>query len=416
MKKFHIKWCLSALITTSLCACVSLDTERPDTMYRQAIMHNLQKDNQYNFSANVTLNWEDKTAVSEPSTPLELENDVDATEAVAVSEADATWEEMADLVVLGAARYPVVNTFLKHSHVNMDGAVDLPKGKVELVPSLNVATGNYGMWAKLPMLVDAKNERILVDAQGYAGWLQTKVDGNPELNAQIQKLEQGALLEIKQPEESSERYPVKTAVKALPKALEAYLDAMDAKHFALVNVDDYGRSLHARYQVQLQYNYLDSLNWTEALLKGYQAEFARLRKEAPEANVSDKAYEQIESMVLLGSMLLSQNGATPKCETNEQGEEVCVQDEAAQKALAKASKAMPVLQHSLYLNASGRILGAQDRLVLQSRQTPKALVYTSKLKLFNHGRPQFTLDSAPRETVSVWRLAKHLKSDAVSED
>ena len=51
---------LSCIAVAVLSACTTMDTNRPDQMYRNAVMNNIQKDNQYNFSGEATIKLQDK--------------------------------------------------------------------------------------------------------------------------------------------------------------------------------------------------------------------------------------------------------------------------------------------------------------------------------------------------------------------
>ena len=54
---------LSCIAAAVLSACTTMDTNRPDQMYRQAVMNNLQKDNRYNFSGEATVKLQDKASL-----------------------------------------------------------------------------------------------------------------------------------------------------------------------------------------------------------------------------------------------------------------------------------------------------------------------------------------------------------------
>ena len=54
---------LSCVAAAVLSACTTMDTKHPDQMYRQAVMNNIQKDNQYNFSGEATFKLQDKTTL-----------------------------------------------------------------------------------------------------------------------------------------------------------------------------------------------------------------------------------------------------------------------------------------------------------------------------------------------------------------
>ena len=457
---------LSCVAAAVLSACTTMDTKHPDQMYRQAVMNNIQKDNQYNFSGEATFKLQDKTTldaatlamgnVTEPataaaSTPVATSENagetVDAA-AAAVKEAAAAvatdddeeeshhkrpdWNELYDEMLTEADRYPLVQSFLKNSNIRVEGAVDLPQGKVEMISSLNMATKNYGMWGRLPVQVDAKRESILVDTQGYAGMMESSFFGSNGKIDSIKRLEQGALLEIKQPEDMKQRYPVKSLIRAMPKGLEAYLNAMEAEKFSLQPMDDYGRELRAAYRVQVSYDAIDSIKWSKALLQGYNQEFLRLQREEPEAGISEKSYYDVKSVLLLGAMMLG--GDSNECKKEETADAavdaIVVTDTSSsdtattgefQKELACSSAdafeemkkemgQMPKVHEDLYLSRSGRVLGIQDRMVMLGKKSPQALVYVSRLKMHDYGQPKFTLNAATQPTVSLWQLIKEAQA------
>ncbi|UOO89376.1 hypothetical protein LVJ82_18340 [Vitreoscilla massiliensis] len=452
-----------------------MDTNRPDQMYRQAVMNNLQKDNRYNFSGEATIKMQDKASLdaatlalgqtataadaasaakSAASTEVDSAATADAAAAVDAAAAEIAaaasadedievshhkedWNEVFDTMLTEADRYPLVQSFLKNSNVRIEGAVDLPQGKVEMIPSLNMATSNYGMWGRLPIQVDAKRESILLDTQGYAGWMEAAILGSSkekQLDG-IKRLENGALLEIKQPEDMKERYPVKSLLRAFPKGLEAYLGAMEAEKFSLQPMDEYGRELHAAYRVQVSYDAIDSLKWSKALLQGYNQEFLRLQREEPEAGISEKAYNDAKSVLLLGAMLLGGDSneckkdgdaqaavdaaaaATAETESSEVGglsaamkSELACSGNDALDELKKEMGQMPKVHEDLYLSRSGRVLGIQDRMVMTGKKNPKALVYVSRVKMHGYGNPKFTLNPNTQPTVSIWQLIKEAKA------
>ncbi len=450
---------LSCIAVAVLSACTTMDTKRPDQMYRNAVMNNIQKDNQYNFSGEATIKLQDKKTLDADTLALTQTAAVAASEPVAASDAEAvdaaaaaakeaaaaidadsdaddeishhhersTWNEMYDEVLTEAGRYPLVQSFLKNSNVRIEGAVDIPQGKVEMIPSMNMATSNYGMWGRLPVQVDAKRESILVDTQGYAGWMQASLLGRDKELAGIKRLEEGALLEIKQPEDMKERYPVRSLLRAMPKGLEAYLNAMEAEKFSLQPMDDYGRQLRAAYRVQVSYDAIDSIKWSKALLQGYNQEFLRLQREEPEAGISEKSYNEVKSVLLLGAMMLG--GDSNECkkeETSDAAIDAAAADASSsdsvgssefQKELACSSAdafeemkkemgEMPKVHEDLYLSRTGRVLGIQDRMVMVGKKSPQAFVYVSRVKMHDYGNPKFTLNPGKQETVSLWQLVK----------
>ncbi len=450
---------LSCIAVAVLSACTTMDTKRPDQMYRNAVMNNIQKDNQYNFSGEATIKLQDKKTLDADTLALTQTAAVAASEPVAASDAEAvdaaaaaakeaaaaidadsdaddeishhhersTWNEMYDEVLTEAGRYPLVQSFLKNSNVRIEGAVDIPQGKVEVIPSMNMATSNYGMWGRLPVQVDAKRESILVDTQGYAGWMQASLLGSDKELAGIKRLEEGALLEIKQPEDMKERYPVRSLLRAMPKGLEAYLNAMETEKFSLQPMDDYGRQLRAAYRVQVSYDAIDSIKWSKALLQGYNQEFLRLQREEPEAGISEKSYNEVKSVLLLGAMMLG--GDSNECkkeETSDAAIDAAAADASSsdsagssefQKELACSSAdafeemkkemgEMPKVHEDLYLSRTGRVLGIQDRMVMVGKKSPQAFVYVSRVKMHDYGNPKFTLNPGKQETVSLWQLVK----------
>ena len=444
---------LSCIAVAVLSACTTMDTKRPDQMYRNAVMNNIQKDNQYNFSGEATIKLQDKKTLDADTLALTQTAAVAASEPVAASDAEAvdaaaaaakeaaaaidadsdaddeishhhersTWNEMYDEVLTEAGRYPLVQSFLKNSNVRIEGAVDIPQGKVEMIPSMNMATSNYGMWGRLPVQVDAKRESILVDTQGYAGWMQASLFGSDKKLDGIKRLEEGALLEIKQPEDMKERYPVRSLLRAMPKGLEAYLNAMEAEKFSLQPMDEYGRELRAAYRVQVSYDAIDSIKWSKALLQGYNQEFLRLQREEPEAGISEKSYNEVKSVLLLGAMMLG--GDSNECkkeETSDAAIDAAAADASSsefQKELACSSAdafeemkkemgEMPKVHEDLYLSRTGRVLGIQDRMVMVGKKSPQAFVYVSRVKMHDYGNPKFTLNPGKQETVSLWQLVK----------
>ena len=453
---------LSCIAVAVLSACTTMDTKRPDQMYRNAVMNNIQKDNQYNFSGEATIKLQDKKTLDADTLALTQTAAVAASEPVAASDAEAvdaaaaaakeaaaaldadsdaddeishhrertSWNEMYDEVLTEAGRYPLVQSFLKNSNVRIEGAVDIPQGKVEMIPSMNMATSNYGMWGRLPVQVDAKRESILVDTQGYAGWMQASLLGSDKELAGIKRLEEGALLEIKQPEDMKERYPVRSLLRAMPKGLEAYLNAMEAEKFSLQPMDDYGRQLRAAYRVQVSYDAIDSIKWSKALLQGYNQEFLRLQREEPEAGISEKSYNEVKSVLLLGAMMLG--GDSNECkkeETSDAAIDAAAADASSsdsagssefQKELACSSAdafeemkkemgEMPKVHEDLYLSRTGRVLGIQDRMVMVGKKSPQAFVYVSRVKMHDYGNPKFTLNPGNQETVSLWQLVKEVQ-------
>ncbi|AUZ05138.2 MULTISPECIES: hypothetical protein [Vitreoscilla] len=411
-----------AAMALALSACTTLDTAHPDKMYRQAIMHNMQKDNQYNFNGEATLSWQHNEAASAASAPVAASDNTQAEALfgemaadgvkIVLDEHDVTdndginsdeWlSELSQLMVESAEKYPVISSLMQHSAVKVDGAMDLPNGVVEIIPALKLGTANYGAWAQLPIYIDGKNERVLMDVQGYAGLLQTSIlgdSGSATSSQLVRRLEEGALLELHAGKEH-QRYPLKTVVRALPKGLEQSLQAMDAKLFTLEPMDAYGRSLNAAHRVQVDYGVQDSMKWSAAFLKGYQEEFLHLQKTAPEAGVSEEAYEEVQGLLLLGAMVWGATDTTSEtCQESEEMQQAC---EQAQQQLQQQLAGLPRLQHNLYLNRSGRILGMQDVMVLKSDTAKKNLVYTSQIKLSNFGRPQMQMLIKNRPTVSVW--------------
>ena len=197
-------------------------------------------------------------------------------------------------------------------------------------------------------------------------------------------------------------------------------------------MDDYGRELRAAYRVQVSYDAIDSIKWSKALLQGYNQEFLRLQREEPEAGISEKSYNDVKSVLLLGAMMLG--GDSNECKKEETADAaadaIVVTDTSSsdttttgefQKELACSSAdafeemkkemgQMPKVHEDLYLSRSGRVLGIQDRMVMLGKKSPQALVYVSRLKMHDYGQPKFTLNAATQPTVSLWQLIKEAQA------
>ena len=167
-------------------------------------------------------------------------------------------------------------------------------------------------------------------------------------------------------------------------------------------------------------------------MQGYNQEFLRLQREEPEAGISEKSYNDVKSVLLLGAMMLG--GDSNECKKEETADAaadaIVVTDTSSsdttttgefQKELACSSAdafeemkkemgQMPKVHEDLYLSRSGRVLGIQDRMVMLGKKSPQALVYVSRLKMHDYGQPKFTLNAATQPTVSLWQLIKEAQA------
>ena len=163
------------------------------------------------------------------------------------------------------------------------------------------------------------------------------------------------------------------------------------------------------------------------MLQGYNQEFLRLQREEPEAGISEKSYNEVKSVLLLGAMMLG--GDSNECkkeETSDAAIDAAAADASSsdsagssefQKELACSSAdafeemkkemgEMPKVHEDLYLSRTGRVLGIQDRMVMMGKKSPQAFVYVSRVKMHDYGNPKFTLNPGKQETVSLWQLVK----------
>lgn len=352
--------------TLLLGACAApIANKSPDELYRYAMKRQLTHDNQYNFVGSTKIEWQD--------------NDEQAT-------GTKMW----------------VQHFVKYVSSPVAGAIDLPRGRLELIPELRYETRQSAAFVRMPMLLDVSQKSIVVDPAAFSDFLDhferkkvERINGQSEGKEPIKpRLINGKLVRFTLPK-ALNHFPFKEMFMTLPDAIEKGYMALDKNAFQRLELDDLARQLGAKHRIHLRTNVKQSEQMTRAMLTAWRD---ALQNQAQQ----DEGVKKV--VALLNDVL------EPPAESKRAIKETDADLEKKQ-----------ILEDmhwdsEIYLDGRGRLLAMNIiytfpkvlmDLIDESNKTP-AIQIKSHMRFKYNKNPVFTLQSTPENTVDLIELAPEL--------
>ena len=260
----------------------------PDKLVRDGLQKMWTQDNKFNFSGTAKLEF-DSSSDSVKENKNSVTQSEQASQTVAGSDVNTSTEVRTN--PYSSKPYQDLLKYISSSFtINFTGAVDFSKGKAEIVPEYRYEAKNALSTFKFPIQVDVNKLRIYIDASAITNFTDTMM-----MSTYPSKVVGDRYILLAAPKDRVQRLPIGDLIKDLPKAMDDGFASIDPKSFAKVNIDDYGKKVNAKYQVQLNTTMKGSTKTTVAMLESLSK---ALQQQGQEAAVKKGQYQQQDYLVL----------------------------------------------------------------------------------------------------------------------
>lgn len=260
----------------------------PDKLVRDGLQKMWTQDNKFNFSGTAKLEF-DSSSDSVKENKNSVAQSEQASQTVAGSDVNTSTEVRTN--PYSSKSYQDLLKYISSSFtINFTGAVDFSKGKAEIVPEYRYEAKNALSTFKFPIQFDVNKLRIYIDASAITNFTDTMM-----MSTYPSKVVGDRYILLAAPKDRVQRLPIGDLIKDLPKAMDDGFASIDPKSFAKVNIDDYGKKVNAKYQVELNTTMKGSTKTTVAMLESLSK---ALQQQGQEAAVKKGQYQQQDYLVL----------------------------------------------------------------------------------------------------------------------
>ena len=413
---------LLAVATSALAlgACSSIGNKSADEMVRYAVQHNLTRDNQYNFEGKMFVQ---EVEMPEPQADLvavaaadEAEDTAEAAGAAAAAAAEAAKYTDDDVIAAAAvaaeaaedpelveaeawaspltleteAEYAQwMRHWMRSISVPYTGAVDLPAGKIEMIPELRYDTRNAMASMKFPVQININDLSLLADPAAVAPFVDMFASGSS-----MQPLGD-KLVRVGLPEEWRKHIPMQSILAAIPKAIDDGYAALDKQAYQKLDMDEDGRKVGARYRVGLNTTLQQSNQLTAAMMESLRSQLAETAKNNPQAGISAEDYEYTIEAIAWFAKLYANPGS--------------LGGDTEMEQILGAMKT----HTDFYLDGRGRIVAMRQNMTFPPllsvlMGSEKNYQVISWWRLNYTGKPTFTLQSTPQNTQDLTQIFPYL--------
>ncbi len=413
---------LLAVATSALAlgACSSIGNKSADEMVRYAVQHNLTRDNQYNFEGKMFVQ---EVEMPEPQADLvavaaadEAEDTAEAAGAAAAAAAEAAKYTDDDVIAAAAAAAEAAEDpelveaeawaspltleteaeyaqwmrhWMRSISVPYTGAVDLPAGKIEMIPELRYDTRNAMASMKFPVQININDLSLLADPAAVAPFVDMFASGSS-----MQPLGD-KLVRVGLPEEWRKHIPMQSILAAIPKAIDDGYAALDKQAYQKLDMDEDGRKVGARYRVGLNTTLQQSNQLTAAMMESLRSQLAETAKNNPQAGISAEDYEYTIEAIAWFAKLYANPGS--------------LGGDAEMEQILGAMKT----HTDFYLDGRGRIVAMRQNMTFPPllsvlMGSEKNYQVISWWRLNYTGKPTFTLQSTPQNTQDLTQIFPYL--------
>lgn len=259
--KLYTKFAMMMVVL--LAACSSVNIDHPEEMIGQAMKRQFTHDNQYNFSGDISLkihNFENKAQI----------NDDD--------------EKSKELNITDN----MITYFLSGLSVPSSGAVDLPAGKIEIIPQIQFKQHNVLSNVKVPLFLDLKQEKLYADIGALQPVLYYV---KPFKNISVTEKE----ISLSMPSNLRNKIPLKTIFKALPDAVYEAYTSIPKDKYRVLEMNDDARAFGAVHRIGLDWNMKETTEFSNKIMD-LIGEY--LQKAGGEDNINEEDYLNFVQMWL----------------------------------------------------------------------------------------------------------------------
>ena len=371
-------------------ACGQKIEKSPDKMVRSGIQRIMTEDNQFNFSGSyqtefIIQNNENKSSseITEPTIASEAsvseeEYDDDT------SELTEYHRKQMDLYNKSIGKF--LGQFGKSFSVPFTGAVDMKKGVMEVIPEVRYEDKNVLISFKFPTYLDFNNLSLYLDGSAITHLSDTMPDNEMVIGDKY--------MQFTVPQDKAQHLPVADLLKSLPKSIDNGYASIDPSAFKKVDVDAFGKTLEAKYQVNLNTDYASSLKYNTVLLQSLSN---ALKETAAKADKNNK-YKP-EDYTLLANII----EALASIYSNNDN---VLADTPIGAYLEQLKNKSNLIVNNFYFDSKGRIIGVRVKtdlpMAITGMEEPKGTIRIDyKVRMDYTGSPKFTMQPTPQNSINI---------------
>ena len=390
MRLKFTKIILMLAVAGMVSACGNKTEKSPDKMVRTGIQRIMTEDNQFNFSGSyqtefIIQNNENKSSseITEPTIASEVsaseEYDDDDT-----SELTEYHRKQMDLYNKSIGQF--LGQFGKSFSVPFTGAVDMKKGVMEVIPEVRYEDKNVLISFKFPTYLDFNNLSLYLDGSAITHLSDTMPDNKMVIGDKY--------MQFAVPQDKAQHIPVADLLKSLPKSVDDGYASIDPSAFKKVNVDEFGKTLEAKYQVNLNTDYASSLKYNTVLLQSLSK---ALKETAAKADKNNK-YKP-EDYALLGNIIDALASIYSDSDN-------ALADTPMGAYLEQLKNKSNLMVNNFYFDSKGRIIGVRFKtdlpMAITGMEEPKGTIRIDyKVRMDYTGSPKFTMQPTPQNSINI---------------
>ena len=399
MRLKFTKIILMLAVAGMISACGNKTEKSPDKMVRTGIQRIMTEDNQFNFSGSyqtefIIQNNEDKNSseITEPIIASEVSaSEVSASEASASEEYDDDTSELTEyhrkqMDLYNKSIGQFLGQFGKSFSVPFTGAVDMKKGVMEVIPEVRYEDKNVLISFKFPTYLDFNNLSLYLDGSAI-----THLSDIMPYNKMVVG---DKYIQFTVPQDKAQHLPVADLLKSLPKSVDDGYASIDPSAFKKVNVDEFGKTLEAKYQVNLNADYASSLKYNTVLLQSLSK---TLKETAAKADKNNK-YKP-EDYALLGNIIDALASIYSDSDN-------ALADTPMGAYLEQLKNKSNLMVNNFYFDSKGRIIGVRFKtdlpMAITGMEEPKGTIRIDyKVRMDYTGSPKFTMQPTPQNSINI---------------
>ena len=389
MRLKFTKIILMLAVAGMVSACGNKTEKSPDKMVRTGIQRIMTEDNQFNFSGSyqtefIIQNNENKSS-SEITEPI-IASEVSASEEYDDDTSELTEYHRKQMDLYNKSIGQFLGQFGKSFSVPFTGAVDMKKGVMEVIPEVRYEDKNVLISFKFPTYLDFNNLSLYLDGSAI-----THLSDTMPYNKMVigDKYMQFAV-----PQDKAQHIPVADLLKSLPKSVDDGYASIDPSAFKKVNVDEFGKTLEAKYQVNLNTDYASSLKYNTVLLQSLSK---TLKETAAKADKNNK-YKP-EDYALLGNIIDALASIYSDSDN-------ALADTPMGAYLEQLKNKSNLMVNNFYFDSKGRIIGVRFKtdlpMAITGMEEPKGTIRIDyKVRMDYTGSPKFTMQPTPQNSINI---------------
>lgn len=391
MRLKFTKIILMLAVAGMVSACGNKTEKSPDKMVRTGIQRIMTEDNQFNFSGSyqtefIIQNNENKSSseITEPIIASEVSASEEYDDDDDTSELTEYHRKQMDLYNKSIGQF--LGQFGKSFSVPFTGAVDMKKGVMEVIPEVRYEDKNVLISFKFPTYLDFNNLSLYLDGSAITHLSDTMPNNKMVIGDKY--------MQFAVPQDKAQHIPLADLLKSLPKSVDDGYASIDPSAFKKVNVDEFGKTLEAKYQVNLNTDYASSLKYNTVLLQSLSK---ALKETAAKADKNNK-YKP-EDYALLGNIIDALASIYSDSDN-------ALADTPMGAYLEQLKNKSNLMVNNFYFDSKGRIIGVRFKtdlpMAITGMEEPKGTIRIDyKVRMDYTGSPKFTMQPTPQNSINI---------------